>query len=85
MKIDLSQPNPTIDAIDLGKLLAIPAAQVITLMREAAITSRFESGINADAGTHRLTFWYDGVRVRYTCDDSGNVIKTSRNTAKRSQ
>jgi hypothetical protein len=85
MKIDLTQPNPTIDAADLGKLLDIPAAQVITLMREGAITSRFETGIDADAGTHRLTFWYGDMRVRFTCDDSGVVLKSSRNTAKRRQ
>ena len=85
MKIDLTQPNPTIDAADLGKLLDIPAAQVITLMREGAITSRFETGIDADAGTHRLTFWYGDLRVRFTCDDNGVVLKSSRNTAKRRQ
>jgi hypothetical protein len=84
VNIDLSNPNPTIDAADLAKLLDIPAPQVITLMREGAITSRFETGVDADAGTHRLTFWYGDMRVRFTCDDSGAVLKTSRNTAKRS-
>jgi hypothetical protein len=85
MNIDLTQPNPTIDAADLGELLGIPASQVITHMREGAITSRFETGIGDDAGTHRLTFWYGDMRLRFTCDDSGVVLKTSRNTAKRNQ
>ena len=83
MKIDLTQPNPTIDAADLGKLLDIPPAQIITLMRSGAITSRFETGIEEDAATHRLTFWHNDMRVRFTCDNNGNVLKTSRNTAKR--
>lgn len=49
MKIDLSQPEPTIDA-----------------------------------GTHRLTFWHNGTKVRFTCDAEGNVTKTVRvNTGKR--
>ncbi len=84
MKIDLTQTSPTIEAIDLGKMLDTPAADVITLMREGAITSRFETGIDEDAGTHRLTFWYGDLRLRFTCDTEGNVLKTSRNTAKRS-
>lgn len=84
MKIDLTQQSPMIDASDLGALLDIPAADVLTLMRGGAITSRFETGVDEHAGTHRLTFWYDGLRLRLTCDAQGQVIKTSRNTAKRS-
>ncbi|WP_299030942.1 DUF6522 family protein [uncultured Sulfitobacter sp.] len=83
MKIDLTQSNPMIDASDLAKLLDVQASDVIGLMREGAITSRFESGIDEDAGTHRLTFWHNDKRVRFTCDDEGNVLKTSRTAAKR--
>lgn len=84
MKIDLTEQNPSVDAADLGPLLDIPAADVLALMRDGAITSRFETGIDADAGTHRLTFWYGDLRLRFTCDEQGHVLKTSRNTAKRS-
>lgn len=84
MKIDLTQESPMIDAADLGSLLDVPAANVLSLMRDGAITSRFETGVNEDAGTHRLTFWYGDLRLRFTCDAQGNVLKTSRNTASRS-
>lgn len=83
MKIDLSESSPTIDAHDLGKVLGIPAAHVIEEMRKGEITSTFETGVDEDAGTHRLTFWYANTRVRFTCDALGIVLKTSRNTAKR--
>ena len=84
MKIDLTEQSPSVDAADLGPLLDIPAADVLALMRDGAITSRFETGVDADAGTHRLTFWYGDLRLRFTCDEQGHVLKTSRNTAKRS-
>lgn len=83
MKIDLTPPSPTIDAHDLGEVLGIPAPEVIEHMRAGRITSAFETGIDTDAGTHRLTFWYGDLRVRFTCDTGGTVLKTSRNTAKR--
>ena len=83
MKIDLTQDNPTIDAIDLAKALDLDPAQVIDLMRDGSITSIYETGADEDAGSHRLTFWYNDVRVRFTCDADGEVVKTSRITAKR--
>ena len=82
MKIDLTQPNPTVDAADLAGLLDIEPAEVIELMRVGKITSRFETGIDEDAGSHRLTFWFGGIRVRLTCDATGTVVKTSRVKAK---
>lgn len=78
MKIDLSRPEPVIDAADLARALDLSPEQVRTFMRNSDITSRFETGIDEDAGTHRLTFWYKQTRVRFTCDMEGNVLKTSR-------
>jgi hypothetical protein len=78
MKIDLTQPNPTIGAEDLGKSLGLEPAEVLAGMRAGTITSRFESGIDEHAGTHRLTFWYKAIKVRFTCDGRGNVLKTLR-------
>ena len=78
MKIDLTQTSPVIDAADLAKALGLETAQVKTLMKNGAITSRYEIGADEDAGSHRLTFWYDDIRLRFTCDASGLVLKTSR-------
>lgn len=83
MKIDLTQSNPTIDAVDLGKTLGLEPAVVLELMRDGAITSRFETGVDEDAGTYRLTFWYEDTKARFTCDADGNVTKTSCVTSKR--
>ena len=82
MKIDLSKPEPTINAADLASALDLAPAQVKEFMRLGAITSRFETGVGEDAGTHRLTFWYAHTKLRFTCDADGTVLKTSRISAK---
>jgi hypothetical protein len=78
MKIDLSQAEPVIDATDLAKTFDLAPEQVKTFMRAGDITSRFETGVGEDEGTHRLTFWYAQTKVRFTCDAEGNVLKISR-------
>ncbi len=78
MKIDLSKSEPVIDAADLALALKLEPQQVMDLMREGAITSRFETGVDDHAGTFRLTFTYAGTKVRFTCDADGHVLKTAR-------
>lgn len=79
MKIDMTNPDqPTIDAADLGALFGIAPAQVQALMREGKITSRFETGIDEDAGRFRLTFTYANRRVRLGFGASGTVTSTVR-------
>jgi hypothetical protein len=82
MKIDMTTPTPTVEATDLAKAFGIAPSEVIALMREGAITSRFETGVDTDAGSFRLTFWHKTRRVRFTCDEAGTVLKTSRTTVK---
>tara|TARA_R110002074_G_scaffold127564_9_gene266860 strand:- start:1734 stop:1991 length:258 start_codon:yes stop_codon:yes gene_type:complete len=83
MKIDLTSSNPTIDAADLAKALDLEPADVAALMRAGAITSRLETGVDEDAGSHRLTFWHGDIKVRFTCAADGTVVKTSRIKSKR--
>ncbi len=78
MKVELTESGAIVDAHDLGPLLGISPAEVPKKMRNGEITSRSEQGIDEDAGNIRLTFWYQGRRVRLTCDSAGNVLKTSR-------
>lgn len=77
MKIDMRNDRATVDAADLGPLLDLEPKDVPALMRSGDITSRFETGIDADAGRMRLIFYYNGKRVRLTCDADGTVISTS--------
>lgn len=81
MKIDLTGTVATVDAHDLGPLLGVPPEEVPLKMREGKITSLSETGVGEDEGQHRLTFWYEGTRVRLVCDAAGNVLKTTRTKA----
>jgi len=82
MKIELNNGQPVIDAQDLGKLLGIDPAEVQAKMRRGDITSKYEVGQDEDAGRFRLTFYYNGKRVRLTCAEDGDVISTIRTDAR---
>ena len=83
MKIRKTEHGLTVDAADLGPLLGIAAADVPAKMRAGEITSQSETGVDADEGRIRLTFWYGGQRLRLVCDTEGNVLTTSRVPARR--
>lgn len=53
MKIDLGQPNPIFDAADLARMFDMTFEQVKEHMRAGTITSRFETGVAENSGTHQ--------------------------------
>ena len=57
--------------------LDIPASRVPILMREGAITSVFERGVNENEGEFRLTFFYRNRRARLGMDPTGRIIRRS--------
>lgn len=77
MKITMTNGQATVDAVDLGPLLGIAPAEVPAKMRNGDITSRFETGVDEDAGRFRLIFYYNDKRVRLTCLTDGTVLSTS--------
>ena len=83
MKIRKTENGFTVDAADLGPLLGIAAAEVPGKMRSGEITGQSETGVDADEGRIRLTFWYAGQRLRLVCDTEGTVLTTSRAPARR--
>ena len=81
MKIEMNNGQPVIDARDLGKLLDLDPAGVQAKMRKGDITSKFEIGQDEDAGRFRLTFYFNGKRLRLMCSEDGEVISTVRTDA----
>ena len=55
--------------------LGVSLQQMPTLMRAGTITGRCESGVDDDAGRHRLTFFCGGRRFRLIIDGEGRVIR----------
>lgn len=67
----------SVDADIVGRGLGLKPQEVLRLMREGAITSICEKGVDDDAGYHRLTFFYRGRRLRLIVEDSGRVVRHS--------
>ena len=47
-------------------------------MRDGSLTSICEAGVAADAGRWRLTFRHAGRACRFTVDEAGTILSTSR-------
>ncbi|MDF1609320.1 DUF6522 family protein [Hoeflea sp. YIM 152468] len=73
MKIEFEDGGIVIDAAIVGPLLNVAPAEVPRLMREGAITSLSEAGIDEHAGEHRLSFFYQGRRLRLQVAASGEI------------
>ncbi|SJZ79109.1 DUF6522 family protein [Consotaella salsifontis] len=67
-----------IDATVLAEAFELPVADVPRLLREQAITSRLDRGEGEDAGTFRLVFFHQAVRLTLIVDESGTVLRRSR-------
>lgn len=66
-----------VDASILGRDLDLEPSALQALMREGQITSMCERGDDADAGRHRLTFFYRNRRLRLIVDEAGNILQRS--------
>ena len=78
MKLEPTDAGFAIDAKDLGRLLERAPEEVQRLMRNGAITSRFERGEGEDAGRSRVTFIDGDRRVRLTIRNDGEVLMRNR-------
>ena len=75
--IEISDGTFVVNAARLGELLDIPASRVPILMRERAITSVCELGVDENEGEFRLTFFYRNRRARLSMDPKGRIIRRS--------
>lgn len=75
--IERSEDAFLVDAELIEQLLGVPAARVPILMREGAITSVCERGIDDHEGEFRLTFFYRNRRARLSADLTGRVLRRS--------
>lgn len=75
--IEFNDGTFVVDAALLGELLDVPASRVPILMRERAITSVCERGVDDNEGESRLTFFYRNRRARLSMDLKGRIIRRS--------
>lgn len=77
-RVEQNDGSFTVAAEVLATAFALSPADVPRLMREGQITSRLEQGQDADAGTHRLTFYHGAQALRLIIDAEGWIVKRSR-------
>lgn len=75
MRLELDENGVVVDAALLGPLLGVDPAKVQGLMRDGAITSRFEKGQGEDEGRFRVTFWHGVTRLQLTCAEDGTILR----------
>ena len=66
-----------VDAAVVARAFCLAPADVPGLMRAGAITSRLEKGVDADAGTFRLTFFHRNARFTLIVADDGRILSRS--------
>jgi hypothetical protein len=66
-----------IDAATIAEALDIDPSLVPQRIRDGALTTRCERGVDADEGRYRLTFFTDRRRLRLIVDAAGNVLQRS--------
>jgi hypothetical protein len=77
MQVEINDKTVLVDATLLGELLDVLPSDVPALMREHAITSVCERGIDTHKGEFRLSFFYRNRRARLSVDGSGQVLRRS--------
>ena len=65
-------------AILLAKSFGMTEDEVRKAMRDGALTSICEAGVGSDARRWRLTFRHANRACRYTVDEAGTILSTSR-------
>lgn len=62
----------------LAKAFGVTKDLIRQAMRDGSLASRCEAGVGSDAGHWRLTFRHAGRACRFTVDEAGTILSTSR-------
>lgn len=76
-RIEFEEDGISVDAGLIAEGLGLEPSTAQARMREGAITSLCERGIDRDAGLYRLTFFHLSQRLRLIVDSDGKVRRRS--------
>jgi Family of unknown function (DUF6522) len=74
-RIIIEKGSVEIDARLVAEALDLEASEFMMLVRSGHITSLCESGVGADEGHFRLTFFFRGKRLRLIVDRCGHQTR----------
>lgn len=75
--VQIDADGIAVDAALIADGLGLAPASIPDRMRTGEITAICERGVDADAGTYRLTFFRSQRRVRLVVDEAGVVRRRS--------
>ncbi|HEX5460931.1 MAG TPA: DUF6522 family protein [Steroidobacteraceae bacterium] len=75
--IDMADGEVNIDAAVIASDLELDPAAVLEEMRSGRLTSRWERGVDKDAGRYRVTFFHGSRRLSLIVDADGQVLERS--------
>jgi Family of unknown function (DUF6522) len=67
-----------VSAALLAQAFGMTEDQIRQAMRDGDMTSICEAGVDADTGRWRLTFRHADRACRFTVDEAGTILSTSR-------
>lgn len=73
--IQVENREIVVDAEVIATALGVDQSLVQPFMREGKITTLSEHGIDDDAGTYRLTFFYKSRRARLIVSEQGHILR----------
>ena len=77
-KVERNGADFVVPATLLAEAFGMTENEVREVMRDGTLTSICEAGVGSDAGRWRLTFRHANLACRYTVDQAGTILSTSR-------
>ena len=77
-QVELDGSDFVVSAALLAQAFKVTEDGIRQALRDGSLTSICEAGVNADAGPWRLTFRHAGRACRFTVDEAGTILSTSR-------
>jgi hypothetical protein len=74
-QIEMADGQVSIEAALIAADLELDPAGVLEEMRSGRLTSRWERGVDNDAGRYRLTFFHANRQLRLIVDANGEVLE----------
>lgn len=77
-QVERDGSNFVIPAAVLAAAFRMTEAELRAAMRDGTMTSLCEAGVGSDAGRWRLTFRHADRICRFTVDETGKILSSSR-------
>jgi hypothetical protein len=75
--IEMADGEVNIDATLIASDLELDPATILEEMRSGRLTSRWERGMDNDAGRYRVTFFHGNRRLCLVVDANGQILERS--------